>query len=739
MTTRIIRRRSGTNDVSIARHADGAVSRTVRLETDGVDLPMRERITQAINGYIKTTLEDAPPFIATQDIEEREDQEQILRNAVPYFTTILDELNRDPYAATPRSRLVAPARTGKTIVMIKLISRLGLKAVIVTPTGTILEKTVEELRRKLPSVSVGAYYGPSKEIVAHGVTVATYQTLALHAKRGILPPSITRAALVLCDEGHETMTENRQDALSVFSDQAIMIALTATPDYNRHRVLATYFPYLIDDVRLIDACARGLLAPTRVRVRAVEVDESMAMICHGDREVSVATVKGDFDGVAMSRVLKNTTVFKACLAARYEETSDHPTLQLDDGTPMPIIHKQEKALICCPSVDFAHDLAEFLSAQRPAGTPAPCVVVGETPPEKRREIIMALRNGEIDTVINVGVLLRGFDDPSLKLLIDLSPTVSLVRAEQKFCRPCTKVGDRGAVIYLIYPYGLSPTPLLPTDIFGASYVGSADQVLTPKPSREPRKPTQKNDREQMLKLTRAVRVTGVTTLREFSIELKPPTFDPDNHEQVRAVFGTSQDFAQFLWYASRVKSVMEYSGRVERVFIRQARHRMPTVTEFKSFLFTHPTFTGFGGTLLRFCKVPAGSTQFRNWLRTMLPEIEIILGTYEEVLVQTGAIDSEGEYVEELVPNFDEFASDWLDPYERALRREVYSYTSSDSDCLTNRQQYVLDRWLHGDTFPQISEGMNLSRARVAQIQHDAVLRLRSLLVRQKYDWYDFR
>jgi hypothetical protein len=53
-------------------------------------------------------------------------------------------------------------------------------------------------------------------------------------------------------------------------------------------------------------------------------------------------------------------------------------------------------------------------------------------------------------------------------LIDLSPSLSLVRSSQKYFRVLTPHAEREARIYVLLPTGLSGLPMLPNDLFGAS-------------------------------------------------------------------------------------------------------------------------------------------------------------------------------------------------------------------------------------------------------------------------------
>jgi hypothetical protein len=68
----------------------------------------------------------------------------------------------------------------------------------------------------------------------------------------------------------------------------------------------------------------------------------------------------------------------------------------------------------------------------------------------------------------VGVLIEGWTSERCKLLIDLAPTLSRVRATQKYFRALTRWGDAQARVFVVVPRDLPAWPVLPSDLFGRS-------------------------------------------------------------------------------------------------------------------------------------------------------------------------------------------------------------------------------------------------------------------------------
>lgn len=96
------------------------------------------------------------------------------------------------------------------------------------------------------------------------------------------------------------------------------------------------------------------------------------------------------------------------------------------------------------------------------------MILGDTPGTRREDALRKFAGGQLDTLIQVGVLIEGWNSPRCKLLIDLAPSMSRVRATQKFFRVMTRLGDAEARIYILLPVGLPALPILPVELFGPS-------------------------------------------------------------------------------------------------------------------------------------------------------------------------------------------------------------------------------------------------------------------------------
>lgn len=479
------------------------------------------------------------------------------------FATYLTDLATRPPSeqAPPFARIIQPPRTGKTVVAGHIIDRTGLQATFIVPTRTLLEQTVRELGRQLPGVAIGSYYGEAKRVVEHGVNVVTYAMLQKAAKDG-LPSPLARSALVLVDEAHHAMTPARMTLLrQAFDPLAVRLALTATPDFDEERTLCRHFPDLIHEITLEEALELELLAPLRVWVAEVDADASR-----------VRFLANDYDLETLGRLMSSAPFFRAVELFRYDAD-----------------HAERACLIACASRQQAHDLHQYLCQHRPAGRPASSLILGDTPPEQRRSRLARFERGELDTLIQVGVLVEGWNSPRCKLLLDLAPSASRVRATQKYFRVMTRHGVAEARIFVLLPKNLPRLPVLPMELFGRSL----DEYECGQ--RIGREDAAGRGSAAIERLERTP-VEGVTLRKRIllSARLEKPALDPTRPEELRAVLASCADFDPA---------------------------RPCHVQRFRGLIFRHRLFFGRGEFLLRWLGVRATRDAYHAFLGRLYPEV----------------------------------------------------------------------------------------------------------------------
>lgn len=517
---------------------------------------MRERLQQAARRMAQCD-QDAVSRLAL-----RNEQVGVFSDFAEFLAEACVHVPGDgiPY---PSGRIILPPRTGKTVIAGQIIAASGMITTFIVPTKTLVQQTASALRAQLIGVPVGEFYGERRDLQMWGVNVTTYSILqACRRQNKRLPPELAQSSLIFADEGHHSMTSERQKVVADdFHPEAIRVALTATANFNEKRRLATYYPRLIHEISITEAIELELVSPVRIWVAAVDVEGS-----------TVRMQGGDYDEQWLGSIMGRAPFFEAARLFRYDEDQ-----------------RGKAALICCVTQNQARDLYRYMRKRRPKGASAPALLLGNTGGKKRQEILAQFESGEIDTIINVGVLIEGWNSPRCKLLIDLAPSCSWVRATQKFFRPMTKWEDREASIFMVIPKDLPVLPVIPTDLFDWNmpqfeqgvFVGSRRQC---------------EDRKR-----RGREWSGVDSIKRvkakteilLNLSFEKPKLDRTNDTQIRRVLRSCPDIGP---------------------------QRIPRFAGFRKLIFRHALFTGRGENLLRYCGVPANRFAYTEFMARFFPE-----------------------------------------------------------------------------------------------------------------------
>ena len=658
----------------------------LRLLEDGeADLTIGERLIRAatrVDGAALTSRDTA--------FDLRHDQVVVFRDFADYLLDIATAPASETHP--PFGRIIQPPRTGKTVVAGHIIDRTGLSTVFLVPTRALARQTIDALHLQLPGVPIGAWYADEKRFVEHGVNVLTYAMLLRGHAEGWLPPAVCRAALVFADEGHRAMTAARMVALKdAFLDRTLRIALTATPDYDPGRRLGTFFPDLIHEVTLDEALALGLLAPLRVFIAEIDAEGSR-----------VRCIGGDFDAEDLGRLMSAAPFFRAVAWFRYGEQN-----------------RRRPALIACASRRQATDLHRYLVGHRPSGTRSPALILGETPAVERNAHLASFEAGECDTIIQVGVLIEGWNSPRCKLLIDLAPSLSRVHSTQKYFRVMTRQGDDEARICVLLPQDLPYLPVLPMELFATLDFEDLTADLP--------EPDDGGGRSPMPISSGSMPHLRVSLRQRLLLDARvaKPTLEPGQLEDVRRVLGTCPAFDL---------------------------RRPCGLPQFRWLFFQHALFVGRGDYLLRWLRIPPTREAYLVWLARLDPEsvaARLLDGDEAVWLDVPCAFDVEQlelairEAGERGAP-VDDWSGAWravcggnlgddvLTPEDLWVAKRRHEITSWLIDLLKPRQRQIM-RWRLGldDGVPrscmEMAPVFGVSSSRVEQIVKTSIRKLRSL------------
>ena len=327
----------------------------------------------------------------------------------------------------PRVLVEAPTGAGKSVIIARLIADAvaeGVPVVCLQHVRELVEQNAAALGRLLPGVAIGVYAASLKrKQLDTSVVFASIQSLA-RAK------TIPFFGLAVIDEAH--MIPRRESAqyqavlaqLRERNPSLVTVGLTATP----YRLDSGYLhegndapfdeiAYRIGLRTLID---RGRLVPPVAFAGSAEIDlQGVRRDRNG--EYSPAEVE--------ARAIAPELVERVC--------EDVTTAIREQG--------RRAAIVFASGVAHAHALHEGLVKR---GLRSGVVTADSA---DRDEVIDGIRAGELDVVVNVGVLTTGFDAPRIDVVAIARATASTALYIQMVGRGLRT--DEGKADCLVLDYG----------------------------------------------------------------------------------------------------------------------------------------------------------------------------------------------------------------------------------------------------------------------------------------------
>ena len=277
------------------------------------------------------------------------------------------------------------------------------KIIILEENAKVLEQVKQDFMDKtsFAEADIGAFYGKEKSVSAP-VIVATYASM----EKMVKAVGKENIGLVLCDEAHHILSENRQRVAKEF-DRACLYGFTATPDYDEDRDCAQVFGEIIDSVTLREGVEQGLLCSFKngLFVSNIPVDLSGAL-----------SNSGDYDGEKLAEILRQSHLngIREELANFYL-TGEDPDIGTLQG---------KKMIVNAPNQHEADELAKVFN--QTAGynvARAYHTNTGEQP-------LAEFNQGRFPVLIQVNRVTEGYSNNKVEICINY-PTASKVRSAQR--------------------------------------------------------------------------------------------------------------------------------------------------------------------------------------------------------------------------------------------------------------------------------------------------------------------
>lgn len=319
-----------------------------------------------------------------------------------------------------------------TVIFTEVIRRLLPKRVLILArSGELIyqaKEKIESVCGDVVEIEMASQVASTSLFHKTPVVIGTAQT-QLAGKNGYrrmhrFKP--TDFDLVIIDEAHEALSKGYLEILDYYKQNVDLkiLGVTATPKRTDNLALGQVFQDTAYSLGILDGINRGWL---------VNVTQQFVPIKSLDYS-HVKTVAGDLDKGALAKIWeKEENVAGLC----------HPSLEVIfglaphtlDTIPMPQWGEYLKSLNRVPrrTIVFTASVLQTEMCCNIFNRVLPGLsewVSGKTNKEDRKEMLQRFKTGKTPVMVNVGVLVQGFDCPPVEVIIMGSATKSLLRYTQ---------------------------------------------------------------------------------------------------------------------------------------------------------------------------------------------------------------------------------------------------------------------------------------------------------------------
>ncbi len=311
--------------------------------------------------------------------------------------------------------VAAPTGTGKSVIIARLLQRIyamwpNQRVILLTHVKELIAQNAEKLAKLWPLAPLGIYsagLGEKDTVlpIIFGGIASVHGNVGLFGHRDLL--LIDEAHLVSPDGN--TMYQQVIEDLKKINPYLKIIGFTATDYRMGHGKLTDeggIFTDVCYDITGVDAfnrlIAEGYLAPLIPRRTQLELDVS-----------GVGMVNGDYAQGALQRAVDKQEITYAALQEACSYGQD-----------------RRSWLVFASGIEHAEHCAAMLES---FGIPT-TFVHSKVKEKERDRRIAALKRGEYRAMVGNNVFTTGFDHPPLDMIIDLQPTMSVVKHVQKYGR-----------------------------------------------------------------------------------------------------------------------------------------------------------------------------------------------------------------------------------------------------------------------------------------------------------------
>ena len=298
--------------------------------------------------------------------------------------SVLDEFK----AGFMRQLIILPTGSGKTIVMAAIAKQFNKKTILLAHREELITQAVDKFKLFWPEVDIGVCMAERDEI-DNQVVIASVQSASRPKRLERLKEQ--GFELMMVDETHHILSDSYQNVIKAlgFSNNGnkLLLGVTATPKQG----LGNIFDKITFSRSIGTMIKAGYLSP--VVGRKILTNFSMK---------EIKTFNGDFSISDLSEVV-NTPERNDFIVSKFKEYAN-----------------DRKTVAFCCDVKHCQDLAEAFNKQGIVTS----AVWGDMECDHRKSVLENLKNGNIQVATSCGVLVEGYDEPSINAIVMARPTKS---------------------------------------------------------------------------------------------------------------------------------------------------------------------------------------------------------------------------------------------------------------------------------------------------------------------------
>ena len=299
--------------------------------------------------------------------------------------------------------VVAPVGAGKSLIIAEIAKRVyqdypNTRILILVHVKELVEQDYDALKMQMPDVDAGIYCAKLNRRELHNdITCASIQSI--YKKAANFPRAVE---IVLVDEVHMISRNEKTTYQKFFADLRMI-----NPNV---RIMGFTGSPFRQDSGMLDEGDKALFEGRAYEIGIDWMIEN-GYLCrpvmptirtHMDTS-SVKTRNGDYVQGELERAVDDDEITKSCVDEIIEHGQD-----------------RKKWLIFASGITHCTHIYDELKSR---GVNV-AMVTGTTPKEERETLLDRYKNGDIQAMVNVGVLTTGFNNPAIDLIAFMRPTRS---------------------------------------------------------------------------------------------------------------------------------------------------------------------------------------------------------------------------------------------------------------------------------------------------------------------------